>query len=89
MSQIEKMAGQAGQGKSLSYKLLARDTENFPPLQRRELTSYRITAISEVLAARGINASRISVLWRPDPTDASIRREGAGFQLIATLVIDR
>ena len=89
MSQIEKMAGQAGQGKSLSYKLLARDTENFPPLQRRELTSYRITAISEVLAARGINASRISVLWRPDPTDSSIRREGAGFQLIATLSIDR
>lgn len=89
MSQIEKMAGQAAQGKPLRYKLLARDSENFPPLQRRELTSYRISAISEVLATRGVNAARINVVWRPDPTDASIRREGAGFQLIAVLAIDR
>ncbi len=89
VSQIDKMVGQLGLGKGLSYKILSRDTENFPPLQRRELTSQRMRAIAELLAARGINGARISVVWQPDPTDTSIRREGAGMQLLATLAIDR
>ena len=87
MSQIEKMAGQAAQGKLLSYKLLSRDNELLAPLQRSELTTQRIRAISDLLASRGVNASRIRVAWRPDPTDASIRHEGSGYQLIATLAI--
>ncbi|WP_158271681.1 CsgG/HfaB family protein [Limnohabitans sp. 2KL-1] len=87
-SQIEKMAAEASQGKVVNYKLLSRDTENFPPLQRRELTSERINAVSNILTSLGVSASRIKVLWRPDPTDAGIRREGGGTQLIASLAIE-
>jgi hypothetical protein len=87
-SQIEKMAAEASQGKVVNYKLLSRDTENFPPLQRRELTSERISAVSNILSSLGVSALRIKVLWRPDPTDAGIRREGGGTQLIASLAIE-
>jgi outer membrane protein OmpA-like peptidoglycan-associated protein len=89
MSQIEKMAGEASQGKSMSYRMLARDTENFPPQQRRELTSQRIRAISDLLVARGVQVSRISAGWRPDATDASITRDGPGLQVLATMNISQ
>ena len=89
MSQIEKMASEASQGKSLSYKLLSRDSEAFPLLQRRELTSQRIRAVSDLLVARGIADSRINVNWRSEATDASITHHGSGLQLLAILVISR
>ena len=89
MSQIEKMASDASQGKSLSYKLLGRDNEIFPPMQRRELTTQRIRAVSDLLIARGIQASRIGVQWRPDPSDASITYHGSGLQLLATMTISK
>jgi hypothetical protein len=28
------------------------------------------------------------VVWRPDPMSASIQREGAGYQVIATMALD-
>lgn len=87
MSQIEKMATEAGQGKTLTFQMLGRDSEVFPPMQRRELTNQRIKAVTDALVARGVQASRIGVTWLPEPTDSSITRQGAGYQLLATLVI--
>jgi curli biogenesis system outer membrane secretion channel CsgG len=89
MSQIAKMANDASQGKSLSYKVLGRDNEVLAPLQRRDLTNQRIRAISDLLVARGVQASRISVNWRPEPTDASITHYGSGLQLLATMSISK
>lgn len=87
MSQIEKMATAAGQGNSVSFKLIGRDSEVFPPMQRRELTNQRIKSITDALAARGVQPSRIGVTWLPEPTDGSITRVGAGYQQLAILVI--
>ncbi len=89
LAQIETMVALVGTGKGLTFKLLARDTENFPPLQAYELTSQRVRAITDLLGSRGINPARISVVWRPDPSNAGIRHEGAGYQLIASMAIDR
>ena len=89
LAQIENLMTQGGTGKGVTLKLLARDTENFPPLQTRELTNQRIRTLSEMLTSRGRQVSRISVAWRPDPTDTSVRHEGAGYQLIATMTINQ
>ncbi len=87
LSQIEKMATAASQGNSVSFKLIGRDSEVFPPMQRRELTNQRIKSITDALAARGVQPSRIGVTWLPEPTDGSITRVGAGYQQLAILVI--
>jgi outer membrane protein OmpA-like peptidoglycan-associated protein len=87
LSQIEKMAVAASQGNSVTFKLIGRDSEIFPPMQRRELTNQRVKAITDALAARGVQASRVGVTWLPEPTDASITRLGSGYQQLAILVI--
>lgn len=89
MSVIEQMAAQASRGESVSFHLLARDTENWPPVQRRELTNQRIKAVTDALVGKGIASARIGVSWMPGPTDSGILRQGAGYQRIATLVIAR
>jgi outer membrane protein OmpA-like peptidoglycan-associated protein len=89
MSQIEKMASEASQSKALSFKLLARDNEVFPPQWRREITDQRVKAVSDLLVERGVRASRISVSWLPDATDASIKHHGSGLQLLATMNISK
>lgn len=89
MSVIDQMAGEASRGNSVSFHLLARDNENWPPVQRREITNQRIKAVTDALVAKGIAAARVGVSWMPNPTDSGIVRQGAGYQRIATLVIAR
>jgi curli biogenesis system outer membrane secretion channel CsgG/outer membrane protein OmpA-like peptidoglycan-associated protein len=89
MSVIDKMANDAAQGKPVTFQIIARDTETWPPMQRRELTNQRIKAVTDVLVRKQIQESRIGVTWMAAPTDSAITRAGAGYQLIATLVIGR
>ena len=89
MSVIDKLANDAAQGKPLTFQIIARDTEVWPPMQRRELTNQRIKAITDVFVRKRIQESRIGVTWMAAPTDSAITRAGAGYQLIATMVIGR
>lgn len=41
------------------------------------------------MAARGIEPARIGISWLPDPGEAAITRYGAGYQLLATLLIPK
>ncbi len=69
--------------------LLARDTENWDPGKRDRLIAARIDAVSRALAQRGVPSSAIVVDWRPAPSDTGIVRDGAGFQQIARLHVQR
>jgi outer membrane protein OmpA-like peptidoglycan-associated protein len=89
MSVIDKLANDAAQGKPVTFQIIARDTEVWPPMQRRELTNQRIKAITDVFVRKRIQESRIGVTWMAAPTDSAITRAGAGYQLIATMVIGR
>lgn len=89
MSVIDKLAIDAAQGKPVSFQIIARDTEVWPPMQRRELTNQRIKAVTDVFVRKQIQESRIGVTWMAAPTDSAITRAGAGYQLIATMVIGR
>lgn len=89
MSVIEKMANEAGQGNPVNFQIIARDTESWPPMQRRELTNQRIKAVTDLLANKGVQSSRIGVTWVASPTESAITRHSAGYQLIATMVIGR
>jgi curli biogenesis system outer membrane secretion channel CsgG len=89
MSVIDQMAAEAARGNSVSFHILARDNETWPPVQKRELTNQRIKAATDALTAKGIAPARIGVSWMPNPTDGGIVRQGAGYQRIATLVIAR
>jgi hypothetical protein len=65
----------------------SRDTENYDPGQRDALTNQRIAAITSALAARGIAPAAVRVIWRPEPSDSSIHRDGPGLQELARLRI--
>ncbi len=85
MSLLDKIASDAALGKRVSYKLLSRDSEVFPPMQRDELINQRLRTVSDLLVARGVQASRISVVWRPEPTEGKIFRYDNGLQLLARI----
>jgi curli biogenesis system outer membrane secretion channel CsgG len=85
MSLIEKIASDAALGKRVSYKLLSRDAEVYPPMQRDELINQRLRTVSDLLVARGVQAARISVVWRPEPTEGKIFRYDNGLQLLARI----
>jgi curli biogenesis system outer membrane secretion channel CsgG/outer membrane protein OmpA-like peptidoglycan-associated protein len=89
MAVLDRVAADAIKGQHVSFNLVARDTENWSPIQRRELTNQRIKSVTDALSAKGISGARIGVSWMPSPTDTSITRDGPGFQLVATLVIAR
>lgn len=89
MTVIEKMANDAGQGNPVNFQIIARDTESWPPMQRRELTNQRIKAVTDLLTNKGVQASRIGVTWMASPTESAMTRHSAGYQLIATMVIGR
>jgi curli biogenesis system outer membrane secretion channel CsgG len=88
-SVIEKIATDASQGIPVTFQIIAREGEVWPPLQRRELTNQRIKAVTDMLAAKGIQSARIGVTWMASPTDGAITRHSAGYQLIATMVVGR
>jgi curli biogenesis system outer membrane secretion channel CsgG len=85
MSLIEQIASDAAAGKRVSYKLLSRDNEVYPPMQRDELINQRLRTVADLLVARGVQASRISVTWQPEPTDVKMFRYGNGLQLLARI----
>ncbi|MBI5275967.1 MAG: OmpA family protein [Burkholderiales bacterium] len=89
VSQLEKIANEASQGKQVTIQVVARDNEQWAPNQRRELTNARIKAVTDYLQGKGIAASRIGVSWQPAPTDNQITRHSPGFQLVATMVVGR
>jgi curli biogenesis system outer membrane secretion channel CsgG len=86
---VEKMANDATQGNPVNFQIIARDTESWPPMQRRELTNQRIKAVTDLLTSKGVQSSRIGVTWVASPTDSAMTRHSAGYQLIATMVIGR
>jgi curli biogenesis system outer membrane secretion channel CsgG len=86
---IEKMANDAGQGKAVSFDLVARDTEVTAPLQRRELAVQRVKSVTDALIAKGVQPSRIRVNSMVSATDPSINRLSGGYQLIASIAIGK
>jgi curli biogenesis system outer membrane secretion channel CsgG len=67
--------------------VVARDTENYDPGQRDQLTNQRIFAILAALSQRGISSGAVVTTWRPASSDTSIHRDGPGMQEIARLRI--
>ena len=61
MSVIDKFANDAAQGKPVTFQIIAREGEVWPPMQRRELTNQRIKAVTDVLVRKQIQESRIGV----------------------------
>jgi hypothetical protein len=67
--------------------LTTRDSESTFPAQRTRLLDERITSLTAALGARGISAAAISIEWRPDNSDSTIYRQGAGLQALARIKI--
>jgi curli biogenesis system outer membrane secretion channel CsgG len=86
---VEKIVNEVARGSRVAIQIVSRDTETMPPGQRRETTLARIRALTEAVAARGVEPARIGISWLPDAADASVTRHGAGFQLLATLLIPK
>jgi curli biogenesis system outer membrane secretion channel CsgG len=86
---IDKLAADAMQGGTALVHLIVRETENWPPPQRRELAERRIKAVTDALSVRGIEARRVSQVWVVSPTDPAITRHSPGYQRIATLDVTR
>lgn len=83
---IDRVAANAKQG-AVDITLVARDIENWNPARRDDLTNQRIAAVSTALANRGVSPGAIRLVWRPDPSDTSIHRDGPGLQELAKLRI--
>jgi curli biogenesis system outer membrane secretion channel CsgG len=86
LGSLDRIAAAAGAG-PVEIILLAPDTESPDPGKRDALTDRRIAAIVAALLARGVAAHSVGSLWRPDPADGIVRRDGAGLQRIARLKI--
>lgn len=88
-SAIEEIAATAAKGNPVSVQIVGRDTETWSPQKRQDIAAQRIRTFADALSARGIQASRIQVQWRPAPSDQGIRRDGAGYQIFAILLIGK
>jgi curli biogenesis system outer membrane secretion channel CsgG len=84
LSRLDAIAAAAQQG-GVVVLVTSRDTENYDPGQRDALTNQRIAAITSALASRGIAPAAVRVIWRPEPSDSSIHRDGPGLQELARL----
>jgi len=83
---LDQIAASAMKGR-VDVVLVSRDTENFDPGKRDALTDQRVAAVTTALASRGIAPAAVRIVWRPDPADTSIHRDGPGLQEIAKLTI--
>lgn len=85
---LDQIAARARQG-IVDFTIVARDTENWDPGKRDALLTQRIQIVAAALLNRGVAAGAIAVIWRPDPSDTSIHRDGPGFQNLAKIRIGR
>jgi outer membrane protein OmpA-like peptidoglycan-associated protein len=83
---IDKIAGEA-QGNAVSMQVIARDSENWAPQKRQDMTNARIRAITDALVQRGIANSRIRTTWVPSLSETGITHDGPGYQIFAKLEI--
>lgn len=83
---IDGLSGSAGE---MQIVLVTRESEKLDPAQRGRLIDQRIASLVMALRNRGIPPKAISLTWRPDPTDATIYRDGPGVQLLARLKITK
>ncbi|MFA6114187.1 MAG: CsgG/HfaB family protein [Sphingomonas sp.] len=67
--------------------IVARDTETPDPGKRDALADQRIAALIAALAARGIAAGAVTLLWRADSAESAVHRNAPGLQDIARLRI--
>lgn len=81
---LDQLATRAKNG-GVEVMLVARDTENLNPGNRDRLTDQRIAAVTAALASRGVAPGAVQIVWRPDPSDTSIHRDGPGLQELAKL----
>lgn len=86
---IDKIASEATQGKAVDIQVIARDSENWAPQKRQDMTNARIRSIKDALVQRGIAGSRIRVTWTPSLSDSGITHDGAGYQIFAKLQIEK
>lgn len=86
LSLIDRIVQAAGKG-GVEVTLVARDTEALDPAKRDALTDQRIAALTAALIGRGVAPGAVAVVWRPDPADTAIHRDGPGLQTLARLRI--
>ena len=83
---LDSIAGMSGQ---IQIVLVTRESEKPDPVQRSRLTDQRIANLANALRSQGISPGAIFITWRPEPTDATIYRDGPGVQAIARLRINK
>ncbi len=82
---LDSIAGMSGQ---IQIVLVTRESEKPDPVQRARLTDQRIANLANALRSQGISPGAIVIMWRPEPTDATIYRDGPGVQAVARLRIN-
>lgn len=88
-SAIGEIVAAAAKGNAVNIEILGRDSEAWAPQKRDEIVRQRIGAVSEALAARGVNPGRLRVTWMPAISDTGMRRDGAGYQIFATMIVSK
>lgn len=83
---LDSIAGMTGQ---IQIVLVTRESEKLDPAQRARLTDQRIANLVTALRGQGLTPGAISITWRPEPTDATIYRDGPGVQAVARLQIKK
>ncbi|MGE0151572.1 MAG: CsgG/HfaB family protein [Reyranellaceae bacterium] len=84
---IGEIVAGASKGGAVNIQILGRDSETWAPQKREEIVGARIAAVNQALVARGINANRIRLVWKPAISDTGMRRDGAGYQIFAIMSI--
>lgn len=84
---LDQIAEEARKG-TVVITVVARDTENWDPAKRDALLDQRLAVLTALLGTRGVSSSSVKVTWRPDKSDPSLQRIGAGLQYIARVQVD-
>ncbi|MEO9132845.1 MAG: CsgG/HfaB family protein [Sphingomonas sp.] len=83
---LDRVVAASGKG-SVEVRIVAPDTESLDPGKRDALTDQRLAALIAALVARGIAPGAFATVWRANPADTSVHRDGPGLQDIARLRI--
>lgn len=74
------------QSQDVEVELLVREGENLPPAQRLQLFQARVRMLSDALVARGVNGSRLALMWLADPQQPLTHGQ-SGMQSFARMLI--